>query len=319
MYEAEVLADSITASGNRLTTIAVIYPHAVHKDMLRHRAHSRSVESFRARPTELLIDALEGGSYFVPDVFAKRVSGMQQGDALEREQGIRANQLWDRHVEHCLETARAMMELDIAKQQVNFVLQDLCPLVEIITATEWENFRALRTEVDSGTGQPKARPEVYRAAQAVLGELDTSEPLPIRTNAWHLPLVTFREIQVCRENLATWEYLAQVSAGRCARVSYDKHRDPETPQESFERAQKLLAAGHLSPFEHPAKPFSDIEEVAREHLRDEIRQMDYIPTRIKEQLIAQTRFCGNFRGWRQFRKEILNEDNYARLQAAVAS
>src|ERR1700757_2251241 len=81
MYTATVITDSISPEGHRITSVKVVYPHAVHKDMLRHRAHNRNVESFRAQPPEKLIDHLRNGGAFMPDGFYSRVKGMQQGNS----------------------------------------------------------------------------------------------------------------------------------------------------------------------------------------------------------------------------------------------
>lgn len=316
MYEATILADSVSKDGDRLTSVAVKYPHAVHKDMLRHRNQSRVVESFRARPTELLIEALRGGAAFRPDEFAQRIKGMGQGDALADQE--RANQLWDVHIEHCLRIAEEMGELDIAKQQRNFVLQDLCPLVEIVSATDWSNFFALRLDEDPDTGRPRARPEVFKTVQAIHEVIGASEPTPIREGEWHMPLVDNDEILAMREMGWADEAIAFVSAGRCARVSYDKHREPEDYEDSFMRAQRLRTSGHMSPFEQAATPFSEVELNARVELRDKARQMG-LPPHVEAQIVAGLRYCGNFSGWRQVRKEIPNEHDYGQLMQAVAA
>lgn len=312
-YRAEVLADSISDAGDRLTSIAVTYPHAVHKDMLRHRAHSRVVESFRARPTELLLDALDAGGAFAPDVFAARIKGMGQGSALECEEQILAQRLWDHHIEVSLNVARHMMKLGIAKQQINFILQDLCPLVEIITATDWSNFRALRLDVDE-SGSPRARPEVFKTAKAICGALDDSTPFKLPRSYWHIPLVEFAE-SVEIVDAGGWDLAAKISAGRCARVSYDKHRDPEPWERSVDRAEKLISSGHMSPFEQCARPFSTAEKNARAQIRDLIATQTFLTDLDRHHLTEQTYYLGNLRGWHQLRKDIEHEHDYGLLQA----
>lgn len=326
-YTAEVLADSVAGTGERLTSIAVVYPHAVHKDMLRHRNQSRVVESFRARPTERLIEALQGGEAFRPDEFAARAKGMGQGDALTADEQQWANELWESHVQHCLGIAESfidekMFPSKVAKQQVNFVLQDLCPLVEIVTATDWDNYFALRLDTDE-EGNPRPRPEVFKTVQAVKAALDASEPRFIDRGGWHLPLVDDDEVDAIYEEIrpegAPAEFAAMVSAGRCARVSYDKHRDSESFHASYARAMRLRESGHMSPFEQCATPFGITEQQARNELRNAIAKMDYLPTLVRDQLREQTFYCGNFRGWRSLRKGIRNEHNYGLLQAAAVA
>lgn len=321
LYTAEVLADSIAPNGARLTSVAWCYPHAVHKDNLRHRNQSRVVESFRARPTELLIEALRGGAAFKPEEFAHRVAGMTQGEAIEDQE--KANLIWDHHVEHCLATAEEMGKLDIAKQQRNFVLQDLCPLVEIVTATDWSNFAALRTELkDDGT--PVARPEVHKAATALMSVIGQSTPEEVSEGMWHVPLMDPDEIMELVETHG-WEYVAYVSAGRCARVSYDKHRESEPWDASVARAKKLLSGGHMSPFECVARPLTDLDlNIERGSLLKKV----LIPgdlayeaamnphTGWSDEDLSRIQ-CGNFNGWVQLRKTIPNEHDYGLLRAAA--
>lgn len=313
MYEAEVLADSMSLDGVRLTSVAVTYPHAVHKDMLRHRTQSRVVESFRARPTHLLIEALERGDVFRPDGFAKRVAGMSQGDILEAKEQAAANLIWDNHIEVSLAFARQMLNLDIAKQQVNFMLQDLCPLVEIITATDWDNYRALRTELKED-GTPVARPEVYRAARAVIDAIDASMPEHLELGEWHLPLVPSDEKDALI-NHGGETHAALVSAGRCARISYDKHRQAEEWENSVLRSERLVESGHMSPFEQTARPLS-IDDFHDDILAPKILvpadQMDAISIDLSKVWV------GNFRGFVQLRKTIENEHDYGLLKNQVA-
>jgi hypothetical protein len=314
MYEAEVLADSITTQGDRLTSVAVTYPHGVHKDMLRHRALSRVVESFRARPVHLLIAALEKDGAFRPEAFSKRVKGMGQGADLESDDQDKANRLWDYHVGASLHVARELAKLDVAKQQVNFVIQDLCPVVEILTATDWDNFFALRLDTDE-TGAPRARPEVFKATSAIQKAWSESTPTVVNEGQMHLPLVTQQEIEDLRYHPT--DTAARISIGRCARVSYDKHRDPEPWSASIDRADRLLANGHMSPFEMCARPFTSEEHEGREKLREFINTLGWMSPQERRHLTDATFYLGNFRGWHQMRKDIIHEGNYRKLMRST--
>jgi hypothetical protein len=84
----------------------------------------------------------------------------------------------------------------------------------------------------------------------------------------------------------------RVSASRCARVSFDTHEQIEPIHRSLERADMLINSGHLSPFEHVARPMGI---PALGHLK------------------PAAAFMGNFRGWVQFRKEFPNEENFGAL------
>jgi hypothetical protein len=91
-------------------------------------------------------------------------------------------------------------------------------------------------------------------------------------NEWHLPFVG---------SVYGTDVNKMVSAARCARVSYNlpDTGKPSTVGKDLELYDRLAGSmpRHLSPLEHQATPLS------------------------------QSVFCGNFRGWKQFRKEIQGE------------
>lgn len=330
LYTAEVLADSISPEGHRITSVKVIYPHAVHKDMLRHRAHNRNVESFRAQKPEDLIETLRTGGAFMPDVFASRTKGMGQGEALVEQETATA--LWRTHIENVTWVAEDFLKLGIAKQQVNFLLQDLCPLTEIITATDWDNFFALRMELkDDGT--PVARPEVYKTAEAIHAAMGESTPVKLEYGELHLPCTTNEELDDLRghfdaakrnpdlqsmyaslESTFIW-----VSAGRCARISFGEYDwRSEHPNLGYKRADRLVTAGHMSPFEQQAKMFSEQRWETVINLQEMLRVAGDLPERETEDMCRQLEYSGNLHGWVPARKTFPNEDNYAMIKAAMS-
>jgi thymidylate synthase ThyX len=287
-YFAEVIKHSISLADFELVTFEVEYPHAVHKDIMTHR-WARNFKSFRAVPTEILLEEIAQRP-FRPEEFNGRVKGMGRGEAI-REQAI-ANMLWDDHVAHSVSTAKKMMELKIAKEQVNFVLQDLCWIRGIITTTmpQLQNFFNLRLDVDEN-GDPRARKEVYKIASMMYGAYMDSTPGILANGEWHLPLVNDAEIMGpnAADEGATvnvdWDYWKKVSVGRCARVSYLTHDGVRDPEKDIALHDRLMGDGHMSPFEHQGKP-------------------------IPEPWYDQTRTgCFGF-GWQQYRKFIPGEAVY---------
>src|SRR5207253_8154964 len=96
------------------------------------------------------------------------------------------------------------------------------------------------------------------------------------------------------------------SASRCARVSFDKHTDTEPIETTIGRANTLMGNGHFSPFEHVARPFDSIEwESVRIRQDEELARAAM--TGEKTVGLDAMNFEGNFRGWVQFRKEIVHE------------
>lgn len=304
MYEATVIADSLSPDGVRLTTFQVTYPHAIHKDIMTHRMLSRNFQSFRAYPPEKVIEIIQRDP-FIPEAFAKRVKGMEQGEAVGSEMQAYLLGRWKAHIQNTIDLAKYMLTQDIAKQQINFLLQDFTWITGIITATEWDNFWALRADPTEVGSLP--RPEVQKIAKMMKQAYLESDPgTPIEYSQWHLPLMRpedFQAYEIAPDAPwyeGDWETLAKISAGRCARVSYLTHDGERDPEADIALADRLMSNGHMSPFEHQARPAES---------RD-CNTQPYLP---------DIEFFGNFRGWVQYRKGIPHESNYGAMMEAVAA
>lgn len=325
MYTAEVIADSISPEGHRITTVSVVYPHGVHKDMLRHRNQNRNVASFRAQPPEDLIELLRSGHAFKPDVFATRIKGMGQGEGIDDQE--KASLMWDAYVESSCRLAEGFLRMNIAKQQVNFILQDLCPLAEIITATDWSNFFALRLDTNED-GTPVARPEVYKAVEAIKDAIDSSRPVELSHGLIHLPLLTDIELgylcdarnEIQHDSVgmkAVENQWIGVSAGRCAKWSYGAFEWwKEDTAISFARSRGLLGAGHMSPFEQQARMFSHTRWSEICSIQAAI-QLGPLPEREKAEMVHQLEYSGNMHGWIPARKDFRNEHDYGLIKAEM--
>lgn len=272
-YTVEVLADSRNDSGIRLTTLLCRYPRFIHSEMLRHRMFSHSVASSRAIPTETLIKQVREDP-FVPAEFNQRVKGMGVGDALPAEDAALAEETWRSAAKSAADYAEYVCNIGLDKSRVNRLLEPFLFVWDIITATEWDNFFALRTD-------KAAQPEFQFLANMMLDVMDRHVADHVEPFDWHLPMVDPQEMG--GESIEIWK---KVSASRCARVSFDNFK-AEPVQQSLARAELLMKSGHLSPFEHVARPIS-----------------------------SQLKWCANFRGWEQFRKAFPNEDRFDRIIAA---
>jgi len=56
MIEAQVICDSVSPAGKRLTTMKLRYPKFVHGEFMTHRVFSRNASSSRAIPTAKYIE-----------------------------------------------------------------------------------------------------------------------------------------------------------------------------------------------------------------------------------------------------------------------
>lgn len=312
-YSATVLADSVSPGGVRLTTFKLVYPRFIHSEMMTHRDKSRNAASSRAIPTERLIEQVRIDP-FVPANFNKRVKGMGVGDRLLEEDERRARLRWVAAANNAAESAQQLLELDVDKSRANRLLEPFLWYTAIFSGTEWENMLTLRDH-------PAAQPEIQAIARCVRRGFEASEPEQLGYGDWHLPLVTDEEKfeaddnRVMERSGLTDDDLKKISASRCARISFDRDDDEER-ETTIARGDVLMANGHLSPFEHVARPFSQDEVKLMKATQAEIMttglvaDVDYAAIE-RDQDAAE--FCGNFRGWVQFRKEIPNESRFDRL------
>jgi hypothetical protein len=323
-YSAQVIADSVSSKGVRLTTMVVEFPRCMLSEFNTHRVFSRNSASSRAIPVfkqlrKIMVEP------FIPSEFGVNKPKMQAGEPLTGAQHENAVAVWlearDNAVFQVLKlmTSDAYIEegwtawSDTSDDFTAFVLK-VCEDVEaknpeiferedllavhkglanrllepfmwhtvIVTATEWDNFFALRTSTDA---QLEIRLVAYEMEKAYAA----SQPMLLSEGEWHLPFLQENERQWARENP---EEACKAVAARCARVSYLTH-DTGTVDlgKDLALANDLASRGHMSPFEHVATPLK--------HRRF-------------------TKKSGNLRGWQPFRKTLKHEDDYGKVVAKAA-
>lgn len=280
-YAAKIVADS-RASGTRLTSIEVTFPRFILAEFNTHRVFSRNSASSRAIPVEKRIAQVRSNP-FVPEAFGKNKSGMQATEELDEMSLGEARLEWYLARDAAVESAERLVKLGVHKQHANRLLEPFVWHTVIVTATEWENFFALRTD-------KAAQPEMQITARLVREAMDASTPRELGPGEWHLPYVepSDRETAHARAgaegDCAPERLLLAMSVTRCAAVSFERQNAERSIREHAKRHDDLLAAGHMSPFEHQA--------------------------RVLERAIANiAMFHGNFRTpWMQYRKTLAGED-----------
>jgi thymidylate synthase ThyX len=261
---ARVLLDSISPSGVRLTTMEVRFHRFILSEFNTHRALSRNAASSRAIPIKKVIAAVRADPA-LPVFWGKNQSGMAAREEIEGASRDRARVEWQAALDNALASAERLArdDIDLHKQLVNRILEPFSWITVIVSATEWANFFTQRCH-------PDAQPEIHALAALMLDAYRASSPREIASGAWHTPLILPDERSL---DSAT---LRKLSVARCARVSYLTHdnvRDIAKDLELYDRLMSGGANGHWSPTEHVATPLDDPRET-----------------------------CGNFRGWKQFRK-----------------
>jgi len=217
---------------------------------------------------------------FIPIYWGKNQKGMQAEQELTEEEQVAAEEAWLLARDKAVDSARHMLSLGIHKQITNRLLEPFLWQTVIVTATEFDNWEALRRH-------PDAQPEIKRAADLMAEARNASTPQRLLFGEWHLPLTPELDEVIARHGVVDWDYWKKVSTGRCARVSYLTHDGKRDLEADIALGHRLQSSGHMSPFEHVATPHN-------------VHQ-----------------FVGNFRGWKQYRKELPFEENYAAALASI--
>jgi thymidylate synthase ThyX len=289
---AKIICDSISPDGVRLTTMEVTFHRFILAELNTHRVFSRNSASSRAIPSEKIRQRVNDDMAY-PLSWGRNERGMQSSKALDLAEETVAKQLWYETGDESLRINSLLDDLGLHKQVANRILEPYMWHTAIITATEWDNFFHQRCH-------PDAQPEMKALADAMQLAYYTNEAIvKLSYGSWHLPYINTEDFQDVGARYADDEMdahdtrsfitaiLRKVSVARCARVSYltqNGKRDIEKDIELFER---LTQGGHWSPFEHIAMPLK------LGHLHE-------------GKSIAE--WSGNFRGWKQYRKEFPQEN-----------
>jgi thymidylate synthase ThyX len=301
MISAEIILDSISPAGARLTTFKLRYPKFIHGEFMTHRVISRNASSSRAVPTSKLIEEVLNDNLRASPVFwGANQKGMQAAEELSDTniaQGwlvsdrVRAQKLWGEAAYEAADKATKMLKLGVHKQIVNRLLEPFSHINVVASATEWDNFFGLRLHKD-------AQPEMRVLAEEMWKARRQSIPQQMQPDEWHLPFVSgtdwsIRQIEMMEGPNYSFEALREdmkrVSVARCARVSYESFETGKrsTIEEDLALYARLLGAQplHASPAEHQATPDAHTQ------------YMEWLSR--KE--------WGNFVGWRQLRKMLPGE------------
>jgi hypothetical protein len=237
-YHAEVLLDSINPAGQRLTTFALRFPRFVLSEFNTHRMFSRNAASSRAIPTTKLMQQLREDPV-LPVEWGRNQAGMQAREVLDVAGGRAAQDAWLAARDAALEHAEQLRTTGVHKQIVNRVLEPWMWASVIVSSTTYVNFFTLRCH-------PDAQPEIKRLADLMRAAFAASTPVTRAAGEWHLPFVGADDADLSNEERK------QVSVARCARVSYLTHVGTRDIAADKVLHQRLLDAGHWSPFEHVA-------------------------------------------------------------------
>ena len=312
-YQCELVMHSISPRGKELLSYEITFPRSVLAEVVTHRiltmqtqdgeageldglfirertalqSLSKNSASSRAIPFKQMVAAVANDPY-IPEKWSKGGPGMQESGWIEDPMTVvEANVKWIQARDQMIEAATAMHNLGIHKQDVNRLLEPWGWVKQIISGTEWANFFALRTDKD-------AHPAFRRIARMMYLAKEVSTPKHVKYGEWHVPYVGQGTLQALAEKIGVSHsspferdsMVLQVSAARCAWVSYDPPgMDGFTNEKAFATYKKLMSGPlkHVSPVEHQGTPLD--EYVERTH----------------------PNYRSNFSGWMQARKTIIDE------------
>lgn len=269
MIKAEIVADSLAPSGVRLTTFVLTYPRFIHAEFMTHRVFSRNASSSRAIPVKKQIQMVIDNPV-IPLAFTRNKKGMRGGEALSGDEHEAAVKAWLEGRDCAVEIANKLADLEVHKQYANRVLEPYAHITVVVTATDWDNFFALRCH-------SAAQPEINVLATLMWEAYALATPDHLWEGGWHLPFAG----GIGWSELSTEECIKS-SVARCARVSYLNHDGTEsTLEQDLALYDRLVGAApiHASPAEHQAMAVAD----------PNVRS-------------------GNFRGWIQYRKTLKDEN-----------
>lgn len=267
--KVKIISDSVSQVGKRITTFELRYPRAVHAELMTHRQFSRNASSTRAINLQKQIQYILDDPY-IPSHWGKFQPGMQAYTEFPECDIEFLKEEWLKARDDVVYRVKRMADTGLHQQVAGRLLEPWAHISVLVTATEWDNWYALRTD-------KAAHPDIQVLANRMLDAHNTNIPRLLRDDEWHLPYVT-------EDEKAEWgdDALLKFSVARCARVSYMNHdKSNPDPVKDIELHDRLLQSKHMSAFEHCAYPL----------------QFSQQPS-------------ANFFGWRQYRSNIKDECCY---------
>jgi hypothetical protein len=293
----QIIADSISPQGIRITTYELEFPRFLLPQFNTHRLFSRNAQSSRAVPVEKMIEQIQANPA-TPIHWGKAQTGMQAKEECDAViSGIFHNdyatraEAWNFARNGALTVAGKFAEAGYHKQIVNRLTEPFAHSKVVCTATEYDNFFWLRRHTD-------AQPEIKELADQMWNAREASIPKKLQPGEWHVPYFEGGWVEADGPRI---KQALMVSSSCCAQVSYRRLDD------SLEKAQKifdrLIQADppHFSPFEHQATPTqSPPSLLSKGHIPAGVTHFS-----VDQQADNWVAWSGNFRMWTQYRQLIM--------------
>jgi thymidylate synthase ThyX len=231
MIQAQIIADSKSIRGERITTFLLTFPRIILSEFNTHRMFSRNSASSRAIPFKKMVESVETNP-FIPIAWQKDHKGMQGTEYFNEEEGAIKTLLWLNARDKAVDSAKGLSEHGVTKQLCNRILEPYMWHTVICTATEYDNFFKLRDH-------EAAEIHIQELARRMKEAMSNSTPKMLKVGEWHIPFSDD----------------PQIATAKCARVSYTTVGSTSSNSHTadIELYNRLLESGHMSPFEHCAQ------------------------------------------------------------------
>lgn len=198
--------------------------------------------------------------------------------------------------------AETLLGFGLHKSLVNRLLEPWMPYTVLVSATNWDNFFALRAHKD-------AMPEFQVLAYRMLDQYLKCEPQPLEWGQWHIPFGDQMPDGLDEETRM------KVAVARCARLSYLTYDGEMDVEKDLTLYKRLMEAEplHASPAEHVAQAIpqlylhSDYGHPSNMRCEVSTTQKSGAANTWALPYDMNMAHQGNFTGWTQWRKMQPNE------------
>jgi hypothetical protein len=215
--KVELILDSISSSGKRITTFLVTHPHIISEEIRKHR--DLSVTTRRFKNINTVLKQVNDDPY-MPECFDDSTESL-----------VNAKLNWKMMAGVFDITTNRMNSLSCEYDMLLSVLRPFAYIQTVITATNFDNFIAKRSSVENG--------EMATIANWINSKLKSSKP--IITTGWHLPFAS-----------KEWHGYSEVDIQLACSLLC--RREMKYPDIDLNEAHVLMDGNKLGCFEHVARP-----------------------------------------------------------------
>lgn len=230
MIKAEIVADSLSPQGDRLTSVLITFPRIILAEVNTHRMLSKNTSSSRAIPFAKMLETVQNDP-FIPIAVQWEHKGMQGDSYLTQRDYEAFVSSWLHAKEKAVLSAEQLHGQGATKQLVNRLLEPFMWTTMLITGSRegWNNFFHLRCPAyDLGDGvihksrkdalkyilnnnldkfegifiteldwllANKGQAEIHMMllSEKIYDAVQESVPIQLEADEWHIPLIKIIE------------------------------------------------------------------------------------------------------------------------------